>query len=84
MPIRRKDKKRFGLNQTQIKILQDIFAKYDVKDIYIFGSRARGDFREYSDIDIVVKDELDQAQKTELSLDLQESSVALYHRSALF
>ncbi|MGL6066029.1 MAG: nucleotidyltransferase family protein [Cetobacterium sp.] len=47
---------RFGLNDKEIdeiKILYYIFPKID--EIIIFGSRARGDFRIASDIDIALK-----------------------------
>ena len=38
--------------------LIDYFKNRDVK-IYLFGSRARGDFRKYSDIDILIESDND-------------------------
>jgi predicted nucleotidyltransferase len=49
------------LDET-IKILkenQDVLQKYFVKDLYIFGSFARNEVREMSDIDILVDFEPD-------------------------
>ena len=37
-----------------LKQNQDLFRKYSVKDLYIFGSFARNEVRETSDIDILV------------------------------
>ena len=40
---------------TQIKELTEpIFKQYDIEKAYIFGSYARGDFNENSDIDIII------------------------------
>ena len=40
---------------TQIKeITEPIFKQYDIEKAYIFGSYARGDFNENSDIDIII------------------------------
>ncbi|MGL5989302.1 MAG: nucleotidyltransferase family protein [Fusobacteriaceae bacterium] len=50
---------KFGLNETEIdeiKILYYLFPEID--KIIIFGSRARGDFRKTSDIDIALKGEV--------------------------
>lgn len=45
----------FGLNDNIIKSFQNVFAKYpEIDKACIFGSRARGDFKKTSDIDIVL------------------------------
>lgn len=49
----------FGLSKKDIDLLKSIFEKYfseeqDLK-IYLFGSRATGKFKEFSDIDIAIK-----------------------------
>ena len=36
------------------KLTEPIFKEYDVGEAYIFGSYARGDFTEDSDIDIII------------------------------
>ncbi|QLB19452.1 nucleotidyltransferase domain-containing protein [Mannheimia granulomatis] len=46
----------FGLNEHQTKIICDILAKYpQVETAIIYGSRAKGNYREGSDIDLTFK-----------------------------
>lgn len=45
----------FGLRKEIIDEIKAISQKYDY-DFYIFGSRARGDFKHNSDIDIAIFD----------------------------
>jgi len=57
------------------EFLKEFFKNYDVK-IYLFGSRARGDFRKYSDIDIAVESKEDIRDKIiELKEILEESNL---------
>ncbi len=50
------DKKSFGLTDGQVaEIVKIISANLGVKEAVIFGSRAKGVFREGSDIDIALK-----------------------------
>ena len=42
----------FGLKDTLLEEIKNIAKKYDVEQIKIFGSRARGDYKEKSDIDL--------------------------------
>ena len=48
----------FGLSRDQLNLLIDCFVKgfpeKDETSLWIFGSRARGDYQKYSDIDIAV------------------------------
>ena len=46
---------KFGLDEKTIKDIIEILKKYqEVESAKIFGSRARGDYREASDIDIAL------------------------------
>jgi predicted nucleotidyltransferase len=46
---------KFGLSDTVIKELQDVFRRYtNIEKVLIFGSRSKGNFREGSDIDLAV------------------------------
>lgn len=49
---------RFGLNETQQQVIKNILARYpEVEQAIIYGSRAKGSFREGSDIDLTLKGE---------------------------
>jgi predicted nucleotidyltransferase len=46
---------RFGLSDTVIKELQDVFRRHaNIKKVLIFGSRSKGNYRTGSDIDLAV------------------------------
>ena len=53
---------KFGLTEEQFQYIQETVVD-PLKDkgatIWIFGSRARGDYREYSDLDIMVESRAD-------------------------
>ena len=47
----------FGLEERHLNFIKDMLRKHITNPnakFYIFGSRAKGNFREYSDIDIAV------------------------------
>jgi predicted nucleotidyltransferase len=49
------NKRTFGLNQRDIETIIGILKKYpDVADVFIFGSRAKGNNKPASDIDMAV------------------------------
>jgi len=53
-----KEKNSFGLSDRDVKTLQDIFKKYpDVKNVFVFGSRAKGTYKQGSDIDLAIMNE---------------------------
>lgn len=43
-----------GINAEVIEEIRKLARKYDVTKVILFGSRARGDFKRTSDIDIAV------------------------------
>lgn len=45
---------RTGIRQQVINEITDFAKKYDVNKVLLFGSRARGDFKRTSDIDLAV------------------------------
>ena len=47
---------RFGLSEEIISKIKESFYKRGIKEIIIFGSRAKGNFKPYSDIDLAVKE----------------------------
>jgi predicted nucleotidyltransferase len=63
----------FGLSSSVIKKLQEVFESFpEVNKVVIYGSRAKGNFREGSDIDLTLFGEnldLKKLQKIELEID---------------
>lgn len=43
-----------GIKQIVITEIEELAKKYNIEKVILFGSRARGDFRERSDIDLAV------------------------------
>lgn len=67
----------FGLTERDMQALMDIFQKYpEVKSVYLFGSRAKGTFKQGSDIDLAVMNEgvSDKTLRT-LKADFEESTL---------
>ena len=61
----------YGLSEEIIETLKIIEKNNNVK-IYIFGSRARGDYKEYSDIDICITEEVDQKRRYKIMDDVDK------------
>ena len=62
-----------GIKQQVIREIQDLAQKYEVNKVVLFGSRARGDFKEKSDIDLAVEG----GNFTRFSLDVNEETSTL-------
>ena len=43
-----------GIRDVVLKQIRDLAAQYGLRKVILFGSRARGDFKERSDIDLAV------------------------------
>ncbi|MDR1473948.1 MAG: nucleotidyltransferase domain-containing protein [Lactobacillales bacterium] len=48
-----------GLSDNDLRLILDVFSKSSVEKAILFGSRAMGNYRYNSDIDIVVSGNLD-------------------------
>ncbi|WP_343217662.1 nucleotidyltransferase domain-containing protein [Chryseobacterium salipaludis] len=63
----------FGLAPSEIKMIKGVFEKFpQVHEVVIYGSRAKGNFKPYSDIDLsLIGNDLSQKVlfRIELSLD---------------
>lgn len=68
-----KGKNKYGLSEKTMKALLNVFAKNkDVEGVILFGSRAKGNFKEGSDIDLALlgnKLNMNSLRKIELELD---------------
>lgn len=53
-------------------LLKDIATKYNIDAIGFFGSRARGDYNEYSDFDIFIIGDINLSKELELEAELED------------
>lgn len=57
--ISKVDKEKFGLKPHQIQMIQKVFVDFpEISEVWLYGSRARGDFQRASDIDFCLFDEI--------------------------
>ncbi|WP_321426459.1 nucleotidyltransferase domain-containing protein [uncultured Bacteroides sp.] len=63
----------FGLSESVISELNNIFRKYPaIDEVVIFGSRAKGNFTNGSDIDLAVKGGITSDDILKINLDLED------------
>lgn len=69
---------RFGLTAQHEQVLTDILitplAKKGVS-LFVFGSRARGDYKKFSDLDILVEGVVPESLLSRIRESLEESSL---------
>ncbi|GMV00202.1 MAG: hypothetical protein AMXMBFR51_29340 [Ignavibacteriota bacterium] len=67
---------RFGLQDSDMDVINKILMNYDeIEEAYIFGSRAKGNYRQGSDVDIALKGEdIKRSQVLEISDLLNEET----------
>ena len=68
---------QFGLNENNIKLITSVFQKYpSINEVVIYGSRAKGNYSERSDIDLVVKNSpIDRHIISKILMDLNDSDL---------
>ena len=68
-----------GLDENTIKIIRDIGKQYaGIEKILLFGSRASGDYKETSDIDLAISGDITQADIWAISGLLNDESPTPY------
>lgn len=68
-----------GLKQRDIETINNIFKKYkEIKTVYLFGSRATGNYKTGSDIDFAVMNKVDDEIIYKLIDDFEESSLPYF------
>lgn len=74
------DRNSLGLTERDMKTLRDILSRYpDVREVFIFGSRAKGNFGQGSDIDLAVMNEgVTDKMIAQLKSDFSESSLPYF------
>jgi predicted nucleotidyltransferase len=70
----------FGLSQRDIDTIRNILGKYpDINFVYLFGSRAKGTYKQGSDIDLAVMDNpISINNLLQLKNDFEDSSLPYF------
>lgn len=69
----------FGLTEKHVRLIVQAIAKYpDVEEALVFGSRAMGNYKEGSDVDIALKGTLKPSTCSDIFVDLNEYLPLLY------
>lgn len=65
---------KFGLSDTVIKELQDVFRRHkNIEKVLIFGSRSKGNYRAGSDIDLaIVGKDIDYRQLLNIQTEIDD------------
>lgn len=63
-----------NIEEKYFRLLRDILKKYPYK-FYVYGSRAKGKNRKYSDLDLCYKDEIPTKVILDLEEELEESDL---------
>ncbi|MBT6844114.1 MAG: nucleotidyltransferase domain-containing protein [Candidatus Melainabacteria bacterium] len=63
-----------NIEARHLKILRDILSKVGVS-FYVFGSRAKGTNRKFSDLDLIYKEPIDIGSLGDIRYQLEESNL---------
>jgi predicted nucleotidyltransferase len=76
----------YGLEDDELKLMNDTFAKTaNLKRVILYGSRAKGNYRPFSDVDItLIGDHLNDDDLADLTFRLSESSLPYFCDVSLF
>ena len=76
----------YGLKENTVSAIQGVFVKFpQVEEVVLYGSRAKGNYRNGSDIDLVLKGAtLDLAQIFKIELELDDLMLPYKIDLALF
>lgn len=67
----------FGLSEQVLSQIKEVIQKYDYKFV-IFGSRAKGNFKDNSDIDIAVWGDIDFNEKVKIKDELTSLDIPYF------
>ena len=66
----------FGIYPKSFAVLQKIFSNHvNVSEVKIYGSRAKGNYREGSDIDLVITDDIEYSELYSIISEIEESII---------
>lgn len=60
---------KFGITEISYEKIKKVIEKYKNYTFKVFGSRARGDYKENSDIDIAIEGKIDRTKQLEIMND---------------
>lgn len=65
---------KYGLQEEVIKNINEVFSKYpEIKKVFLYGSRAKGNFKTGSDIDLsLIGDRLNNSLLNKISCELDD------------
>ena len=66
----------YGIREQVLLEIKELAKKYNIEQVILFGSRARGDFKERSDIDLAIKG--GQAELFMIGVDEETSTLLKY------
>ena len=68
----------FGLEEKYLNTIKSILKKYLTnQNVYVFGSRSTGKFKQYSDLDLAIDGNLDNVNISALKNELFESYIPI-------
>ncbi|SFB83871.1 Nucleotidyltransferase domain-containing protein [Marinospirillum celere] len=69
---------KIGLSSEQLEQLREVFARHTlIEEVLVYGSRAKGNYHERSDLDLALKGRLDRHLLAAIKLDLEETDLPL-------
>ncbi len=66
---------KFGLTDKSYNEIKEVIKKYKEYTFKVFGSRARGDYKNSSDIDLVVEGNIPKEKQIEIMNDLDQINI---------
>ncbi|WP_290555184.1 nucleotidyltransferase domain-containing protein [Alistipes sp.] len=77
---------KYGLTDTAWEKLQNLFALHDkIRQVILYGSRAKGNYKPFSDVDIVlIGDELTQQDLNRIVLEVDDLLLPYQFDIAIF
>ena len=76
----------YGLDEEEMELLQRVFSSIDgLEEVILYGSRAKGTYKPFSDIDITLKgSRLTEEELAEVCCKLSESSLPYFCDVSIF
>lgn len=65
---------KYGLKESELEMIQDVFNKHpEIKQVILYGSRAKGNYKQFSDVDItLVGDSLTNSILYQVSFEIDD------------